>query len=296
VHQGRQRQARAELAVLEAGEALADRCRRLRAQLDGRRLAELPEPRRNDAAGLRRVLGLLATRAAQVSTEASLRDVQDQAADPLARGAVLVAEAAAIRQQRHTDAAETKRQAEQDRRAAKQAQQFHRVQEAAARQQRNEHLAAVVAAAKPLEALYRRKTTAPDEDPLAALVRLRVAGYDQPLLTYVSPPPPPQTKGWRRLLQSTPQGHWQVIGSGVRFAGTRTSCPALAAWGPGTRAVLAPTLAALHAQENELRALMGTGRQRQRPHVDPAADAAAAVPPLSLPAAGRPALTAGARR
>jgi hypothetical protein len=295
VHEGRQRHARAELAVLEAGEALADRCRKLRDKLDGRRLAELPEQRRNDAAGLRRILALLAARAAQVSTEASLRDVRAQAADPLARGAALVAEAAAARQQRVDDAAEARRQVQDDRQAAKKVQAWERSREAAARRQRAEQLAAVVAAAKPLEALYARKTTKPTEDPLATLLGLRVPGYDQPLLVYVSPPPAPPAKGWRRLLTTQPSGHWQVTGSGVRFAGTRSSCPALAAWGPGTRAVLAPVLAALHAQEDRLR----TGRRQGRPRVDPAVDAAAAVPPLrALPGpsgTGRDPSTAVAR-
>lgn len=292
VQEGRQRQARAELTVLEQGATLAARCRQLVGDLDSRKLS--PE-RRPEAAGLRTVLRTVANRAAAVSTAASLREVQQQAEDPLARGAQLVAAEAAGRQQRLDDAAETKRQAEQDRRAARKALEFDRIKEAAARQQRAEQLAAVVAAAKPLEALYRRKTTAPVADPLTTLTRLRVPGYDQPLLSYVSPPPPPPAKGLRRLLQALPQGHWQVIGSGARFGGTRTSCPALATWGPGTRAVLAPTLAALHAQEDQLR----TGRQRQRPNVDPDADAAAAAVPariLTGPRAARQPGAAVARR
>lgn len=297
VHEGRQRQARAELAVLEAGEALADRCRRLRDQLDRRRLAELPEQHRNDAAGLRRVLGLLAARAAQVSTEASLRDVRAQAADPLARGEQLLAAAASMRRQREQDVAEAKRQAQENRRAQRSIQATEKATAAAWERHRRQQLAAVMAEVTPLEKLYARRTTKPGESPLDVLREHRVAGYDQPLLRYVPPGPEPAPATLRgrlaRVLVGGPTGHWQVTGSGLRFPGTPGGCAALSAWGPGSRAVLAPVLAALHAEEDQLR-----DRPRQgRPRVDPAADAAAAVTVRPLPSpTARPALPAAARR
>jgi hypothetical protein len=262
---GRQSKVRVELEVLEGGAALAERCRQLRLALDGRKV---PGERRPDAAALRRVLGIVGNRAALVSTAVSLREVQEQAADPLARAARLVDEVASARVQQVQDVRQESRNLRQDRAAVKIEQARARSAAKARRDELRAWLDGVTGQAKPLEVLYKRTTTRAGENPLAGLVALRVEGRH--LLTFSETPREERGRGLGGMLlglaQARTTGTWQVRDSRAAFPGTRTACPALASWGPATRAVLTPMLAGLYVIEDQIRAELGISA-RQRPQL-----------------------------
>ncbi len=281
---GRARKARQDLDVLERGERLAERCRQAVAAIDGRKV---DPARKAEAAGLRRVLRRHATTAAQVTTASGLAEVTRQAADPLERAGRLLAVVTTDR-----DAAKRAKQedAEQDRNARQAAKAEHsraRSALAAGRRRDREELARAVAAARPLEALYARTTTRPGERPLDVLRDLR-APNGEPLLRYTAAPASDRARGWRGVLETTvlgsAPGTWRVAGSGAVFTGTLHTCSELMQWGAGTRAVLAPTLDAIHQAEDELRSYLGA-EERRRPQVATRAGASGTHPVAMLPAA-----------
>jgi hypothetical protein len=285
---GRQSKARVTLEVLEGGAALAERCRQLRLALDGRKV---PAGRRPDAAALRRSLGIVGTRAAAVSTAVSLREVQEQAADPLARAARLVAEVTSARVQEIQDTRRQVHDARQDHAAVKAEQARARAAAKARRGQLRSGLEHIVGQAKPLEQLYGRTTTRPGENPLARLTELRVES--QQLLTFVETPREERGRGLggvlRALAQDRTTGIWQVRDSRAAFPGTRTSCPDLAQYGQATRAVLTPMLAGLYVIEDEIRAELQVPARR-RPQlptgVTPALGRASLTPAPSMSSPG----------
>jgi hypothetical protein len=277
------RRARIDVGIREAGEVLAERCRQQITALHGNKIT--PD-RRPEAAGLRRTLRTFATTAAQVSTAASLAEVTAAAAEPLERARQLVVEVTGGRLATEQAARDAQRQAQTDRAVAVDERRRAKVAAVERRRQMEGFLAGVVAAAKPLEALYERTTTRPRETPLDVLLDLKVNGVA--LLTYRPPAAVEPARGVRWLFQSQPTGTWHVTDARAVFAGTSYSCPALAAWGPETRSVLAPALVVLYGREDQLRAELGTVRTRRRPQVTaPAGTIAAAPQPLVSAAAAR---------
>lgn len=260
------RRARTDVAIREAGEVLAERCRQ---QITALHRNKITPDRRPDAAGLRRTLHTFATTAAQVSTAASLAEVTAAAAEPLERARQLVAEVAAGRLATEQAAWDTRRQDQADRAGMTAERQRVKTAPAARRREVKDSLASVVATAEPLEAAYRRTTTRPKEDVLARLQELRVNGL--PLLVHQAPPERPRERGFLaalgRVLTPEQQGSWQVSDAGVTFPGSLRRCEALATWGLNTRKTLAPALGVLHAREDELRQELGCRPRKCRPQV-----------------------------
>lgn len=286
---GHQRKVRADLATVAHAEEVAERCRQLIGALDGRKITGANE--RQQAAGLRKVLRRLATQAANVSTQESLAGVMDLAMPLWTEAEQLVAAQDAERARQRAAAQEEVRAEQQHRLDAKNAQAWTKENARKQREHHRQQLAAVVSTARPLERLYVRHTTRPDERPLDVLADLEVDG--QRLLSYTPPPARPRPQGIRqRLLEvvaTRELGIWSVTGSGVAFPGERYACPALARWGPNTQAVLAPALFVLHQMEDQLRAELGVGGRASRPDVP----APASLRPQPAPAL--PALGSGAR-
>lgn len=288
----RRRRAAADLEVVAGAATLAAELRQVHDALDGRRL---PEALRAPAAGQRAVLRQLAAHAGKVSTRAALDEAQEAAVEPLRRGRELLAQANATRLEQ-TQYARDERQRQRREQAAQRAEAARlRAGNAAERRWLADELAAIVATAAPLEALYKRTTTRPGEDVLGTLQGLRVDG--RPVVRYLSalPAPDQPRKGWRRLLADhEPGGLWcSTLDAGVRYYGTRYGCTDLRAWGSGTRSVLAPPLRLLHASENHLRERLGRRPRAARPQVlEPPRKPTAQLPPAparkALPAAPAP--------
>lgn len=278
IRRERTQRASANLAMAEQGGVLAARLRRLHEALDGRRLQALTPEQRDEAAGLRRTLRTLMDRAARVSTQRSLEEVQDQAEGPARRAEALVAAEAAERARVRRDAEQAVQEEARARRAAVEQRRMQQATARVHREQLRATLAQLVQEAKPLEALYGRRAVAPGEQPpLARLQALRIGG--RPLLRREVLAAPERT-GWRGALDRLAVGErvvWIVEGSQQRLTHGQ-----LAQWGAGTRAVLAPALGHLHAAEDDLRARLGAKPRVNRPNV-------------SAPAPTRPALQAGAR-
>lgn len=281
VRQARTQQASAGLEVAEQGATLAARLGRMHEALDGRRLQALTAGQRDEAKGLRRTLRTLQGKAARVSTARGLEEVQALAEDPLRRAEALVAAETAERTRKDREtvqaaaeaaqqAAWAKQQREAERAAVKQARAFQREQLAAQEREARELLAQVVAEAKPLEQLYRRTRTAEGESPLAQLRRLQVDG--RAVLAYQGN----QGSGLLSALGAAftgEVGRWMIAGTSQGFPGSPSRCAALAEWGPGTRAVLAPVLRYLHGQEDVLVQRLGKQPRAGRPNCSAAGPA-----------------------
>lgn len=291
VHQVRRRKVQADYRVLEDAATLAAELRSLHDALDARH--QLPPELHAVAKGRRSVLRLLADRAGKVSTAQSLEDVRADAAEPMARARELVAKATTARLERQQYAraeAERQRRESVDRRADA---ARHRAGVSANRAFLREQLAEVVAAARPLEAAYRRKSTRPGERVLDELKAL--AGMDgRPIVRYRSALPAAQQprKGLARFLgEREPQGVWvSTVDPGVRYAGTQYGCAPLATWGTYTRDLLTPPLALLHRAEDDLRSRLGLAARSARPRLhDPVRKPVAQLPALpARPAVQRP--------
>lgn len=275
---GRQREARAELGALEDARYLVAELRHLAAALDGRKVTPADATR---AKAMRDVLLMLAGRAGKITTRASLDQLREEALDLMDRARRLVAAQEAARAAAEQARREAAEQVRQERAQAKIGRQAHLEARRAARDQARQQLAAARRYAAPLEALYRRKTTRPDERPLDTL-RARTLPDGRPLLTY-QPNPEPEPRGFfDRLLSGRAGGVWRVTGSGVVFPGDARGCPDLASWGAATRAVLTPALVAAHGAEDALCARLGAAARTGRPEV---ARPGPAPAPAALPSA-----------
>ncbi len=260
----RVRQGQAGRQVLEDRGRLLEVLRLAHGELDGRRV---PRPYKPDAAGLRAVLAQLRRDASHVERADRLADLSAAAADPLARAAALRARI------NHEQAAEAvqRRQVQQDLAEQKHATLEERRRTTSIRQTSERHTRAAATdqlgyvrdLAKPLERLWER-TSGPA---FPVLRDLRVDG--EQLLAYRSATRRTGLKMLAAALQVLEAGMWVLRDERVQvaFPGTPTSCPALAVWGENTRAVLWPTLAALHAHEDLLLSQHGHLRQRRRPQL-----------------------------
>ena len=268
VEQSRHRKAKADLEIEAAGAQLQEKLRLLYEALDGRKM---PDEHKPEAAGLRRNLKKIGAQAGQVSTERGLADLTAQAAEPAAKARRLIDEAARAREleaRRRNEAREAERLSVRQVKAdAEGLAQWQRAQQRASVTDAQRRLRLVTAAAKQLEPLYRRRATRPGENPLRVLAELRVGGG--PVLIYRPPSKRPPAKGLRGVLEALApaQGTWHTAHAGAVFPGTETSCTALSTWGPNTQAVLAPTLARLHHEEDLTREELGQALRTNRPVV-----------------------------
>jgi hypothetical protein len=255
VHRARRTRQKVAQDVTEDGARLQAQLRQLHDALTH----GVPVPRRADAAALRKVLKQRAEDAGRAGTRATLDDIAALVTDPVQRARRLLEDIAQDREAelRHkAELAAEKRRAVEDAKADEQWRhdqiQLARGQQRAARQQARSTLAEVVAAAKPLEALYKRNGIRANEPPAwQQLAERRIEGRS--ILIYR--PGPPRPRGW---WKADPPGEWRVVG-GPSFIGRPGSCHALEVWGDDTRAVLAPVLA--HLQDEEDRLCAGLGRQ-----------------------------------
>lgn len=275
----RRRAAAAEDSVLRDGIELAERCRLAKEALDGRRVPVTHKPA---AAGLRRLLGKYQDSAAKVRTAQGFEGVASVAGPVLAEGQQLVdriaqerAAADHVKRDQADQAAQDRQTTKEGRRQAKDQERKHhatvKAEEKAQAQQVRAHdlstLREVRDSARRLEALYVRPVTRRGENPLLTLAAESVDGH--PLLAYREDQAE-ESRFWRGaaiLARST--GTWVVSGTNppLTFGGSQRHCAALAAWGPGTRAVLAPILGRLHAVEDHLEAVTGTKPRAKRPAV-----------------------------
>lgn len=242
---------------------LAERLNLAAASIDGRAMRSAPDDARARAAGVRAALLGLRDDVYQAKTPGRLADLHTGRAGLLLdQAGELRAAVERTRREAAQHRAESARQAETDRRE----QTAARAQYKALRRQRAALLDQVTAQAKHWERLYARTTTRAVEAPLAVL-REGVDGY--PLIRYEADERPEGRA--RRLLDALagPGGVWiATAAEGVRFAGSPGRCPALEQWGPGTRVVIAPLLAELHRQEDQLRATLGRAARANRPRVE----------------------------
>lgn len=251
---------------------LLERLRQAREQLDGRHMTRDRKPA---AAGIRRQLDKLRTDVAACKTAARLDELAELAAGPLDDAARLVYAAAADRAETQRQRQEKVRQAQTERANAAAQRRLAKASRAAQQQQATTVLAQVRELAKQLEAMYRRQTTKPGENPLDALAAVRLPDGRR-LLVYEPPsgpaPEPPHglfARVGRAIAgPEIPAGIWcSPWDARVRYRGWEGYCSALAKWGPETRAVLAPALAALHAAEDQLVAGLGRAPRASRPSV-----------------------------
>ncbi|NYJ76587.1 hypothetical protein [Allobranchiibius huperziae] len=271
-------------ALTRAAAELAAECKTARDHLDGRRLIRATDTQRVQAAGLRRLLGTLHDSAARTHTAVALEDLRDRATPHLRDAAALRAAVAHTEQQaaarKAADAIARREQREQDKhvraaavRAQRDAERMARTHARQTRTYRREQLRQLRAYTQPLERLYARTSTGPNESPLRDLAQITHPATGAPLLTFA---PYPVKNGWGRALEvvagslarvETPTGDWSA--GGQRFPGTPTSCADLSTWGPHTRAVLAPLLAHLHAGEDALTNALSEAPRAARPHIAP---------------------------
>ncbi|MGI8749966.1 MAG: hypothetical protein ACR2J6_05350 [Thermoleophilaceae bacterium] len=174
----------------------------------------------------------------------------------------------AVEREREAAAALRAQQAGQRRAAAATARQA-KAQAVARRQAARDELTAVRAAAKPLEALWRRAGTG-GERPLSVLPRTHVFG--QPLLVFELSGQSSSNAGLgARLLDAVVsiagEGTWRSPHDpAVAFHGSRTSCAELAGWGPATRSILAGPLRRLHVREDQLLPTSGLRPRKAHTH------------------------------
>jgi hypothetical protein len=274
------------LHVTEQGEMLAARLERVREAIDGRRLpAATTSEERDQAQGLRTTLRTLQGRASRVGTPAALQEVQDLAADPLARAEQLAAGVHQRQQQAEAEETARKQAASEERMRQQQAAdeakrqrvehaRIQRQNQTQWRKQQEDTLLGVVSQAKTLEQFYRRKHTQPGESPLETLSEYEVNGYR--ILTW-APSAGGGAAGLASILgaaaaafagQEPPvasTGRWRVAGTSLAFPGTRNHCPALSQWGAETRQVLRPFLEFLHEKEDDMRGALGKAARSGRP-------------------------------
>jgi hypothetical protein len=262
---------------------IAARLKRVSDSIEGRRLGVLTGEQRDAAKGVRAVLVKLGKQVADSRSRAALAELTDRAHEPLA-AAQSIAQAAARERARLADEQRrTARESAENKRQAVRSRTLTRKAEQARKGRLREALADLVEEARPLETLYRRTGTG--GNPLTALTALRVNGT--PLLVFT---PGPQSAAAldatltilgavgtlmaRTDTRPSPAprrgrpGTWQVTGTGRVFPGYADHCPALAAWGQNTRAVLTPALAALHTAEDQIRGELGVKPRQTRPRLD----------------------------
>jgi hypothetical protein len=258
-----------------------------------RAIRQVPEPQRTAAAGLRAALRRLRDQAGDEKLAARLEEVRIRAAPVLAealgmRRGIDDAKAQKMRQET-AEAEETKRQKAAARNRA-----------AATRRARAEAkaaLAPVRAAARKPEGCYGRAATSPGK-PLTILRELRINGHA--VIAQAQAPEPGQRSGWddvaavvgfmndiirpdSRADHGPPPGWWRSTAD----PGAIVHSSELERWGPGTRAILAPALRALHAEEDRLMAIAGVPARAGRPALEDSSPARLAAPrPGTAPARG----------
>lgn len=258
----RRRTQHAEQGVLQAGAELAERCRLARVDLDARKVSREHKPA---AAGLRKALARHQDSAAKISTAVGLDDITAVSAPVLEQAGQLLALLNAERGQVETARLDSIHDRQRERAEGKQRAAWEARERRQYRAGRVALLKRVRTTAGRLERLDRRKATKPGESPLEVLAGERVDGHA--LLTYQPPVAEQRPKGfWAKVGYQQPRGRWVIAGTGYGYPGTPLSCPALAAWGQNTRAVIAPTLTFLHELEDGLVGELGS-KPRQRASV-----------------------------
>ncbi len=256
-----------KLEVLSEAGSLASELDRLADALDGRRL---PEQLRDQAAGPRRVLRMLAKRARELQARATLEDVQALAGTPRQAAQQIIGAARQLVDDK------ARRRADEAARAADMRQRKKANAVAERERRRLEREAAlstlwdIVFIAQQLEGLYRRTANRAGESALAVL-RGTKAGA-RALLRYTPDKRPQERRGFLDALADVLAGAvreegtwWCQFDPTLRFRGTATSCPELSRWGDGgTRRVLAAPLSLLYVLEDELRAQVGRGPRKNR--------------------------------
>lgn len=244
--------------------ALAEELRLAAEAVDGRKVPAAAD--KATAAALRAQLRKARTQVLDCQARSRLEDLRTIAGGPLEQ-------ARALRRRIDQDAANARDEARQaavaqreDRATARNHERFVHAQQRAHREAVKAQLDQVRAAAREGERLWNRRSAADGEPPWRALERLGLLRFEA--ITALERP----DSWWRRLgttlVDGVGTGRW-VTTSGnppVAFSGTRTSCPELAQWGEGTRAVLLPLLAPLHAQEDQLVTALRM-RPRKRPEL-----------------------------
>lgn len=211
--------------------------------LDGRTIKTWSNADKASAKGLRAVLAKLRTDAGHTKSRAALDDVAARAKPHLAEVDQLLNQI----DQTRRDVAQQQLQARQD---AKQRRDMERRYAVAAKEQRSQQLRELRTLRRDLTRLHQRTTTHPGENPLRALQAIDLGGYR--MLSYEPPAPPPTSwPGWREaitrdLLGIGDWGTWRSTDDrNITFEGrgpTGETCPRLAEWGQGTRAVLAAAI------------------------------------------------------
>ncbi|PZU49466.1 MAG: hypothetical protein DI571_02330 [Arsenicicoccus sp.] len=233
--------------------------------IDGRRVPAAAD--KVTAKGLREQLRKARTEVLDCRSRGRLEDLRTIAAGPLQQAQELrrridreAAEQEEVRRQAKADQ-------EQDRRITRQLEQGMRQQQRAQREAAKAQLDEVRAAAREGERLWNKRSVTDGQPPWRVLERLGLLRFEA--ITEVLERP---DSWWRRLgttlVDGVGTGRWVMTAGDppVAFSGTPTSCRELAQWGEGTRAVLLPALAPLHAQEDQLVAALGL-RPRKRPQL-----------------------------
>lgn len=218
--------------------------------LDGRRI---PEAHKEEAAGLRKVIGKLKELASKQATLEGIKEITRVALPEVTKSQELLARV----EQGRTDAERQKIRehdanvfaAEQKRRLAA---AHKRHKEDAARQ-----LTKVRSDIGVLEKLYKRSATKPGERADRALASLRLSdGSAVVLLEAGAGGNAPSSRFLQRY--APPPDVWSArFDPPVRFPATGAECPALARWGAETQQVLAPALRYVYGEEDRLVAAAG---------------------------------------
>ena len=260
-----------------------------------RDITQVPRPERPRAQGLRDGLRKLGKRAKDAHSADGLEEVRAASAAVLSEARELHRR---IEEDRQTEQ-DAARAAAEGRKKSPAAQARERERRAKERRRATEEVKLVRAAAAALEAAYRRKATRKDEDVLEALEALRdgdgrsIIAWREDREPLVAGRGPAAFIGNAFGALAGRRGAWySPLDPTVSFYGSPHKCPTLAAWGPGTQAILAAALRPLYTREIELERLLGSrpraGRIALPARARPTAPVAHASTPSSRPPASEP--------
>jgi hypothetical protein len=187
-----------------------------------------------------------------------LGELADRAAGPLVDAGRIAQEVRAQPDYQERAKKDAAAQREADKASAARARQFEQARRKSVRAANSAALAEVTARARELERIYRRVGTSAGEHPVDVLRDLRVIRY---LAAPAAPKPAGIFERIGRAVTGPASGRWHsTADSAVSFP-----YAALTQWGDGTRDAIRPVLAALHAQEDRLRAQLGSRSRQNRP-------------------------------